>query len=139
MAKILIVEDDRVLRKHVVDKFNEAGYIVFEAGDGESGLATAIREHPALIMLDVILPKMLGLTVLKKLREDEWGKSVPVIFLTNLSDDAIVAEAKKNGAHDFLIKKDWTPDEVEKIVRDKLSQLMDPVEIPAMPDEKKEL
>ena len=91
--KILVVEDEISLRKALADKFRREGFAVLEAKDGEEGLAVALKEQPHIILLDIVLPKMDGMTMLKKLRqENAWGKSVPVILLTNLSadDDSIL-------------------------------------------------
>ena len=84
--KILIVEDEASLRKALVEKFQREGFETFLAFDGVEGLDQAERIQPDLILLDIIMPKMDGMTMLKKLRESgDWGKQVPVIILTNLS------------------------------------------------------
>jgi len=75
---------------------------------------------PDLILLDIILPKMDGMTVLKKLREDDRGKDVPVILLTNLDYSVGVAKAMESGAYDYLVKVDWTLEEVVEKVRKRL-------------------
>ena len=67
-------------------------------------MATALREHPDLILLDIILPKMDGITMLKKLREESWGKHVHVFMLTNISDNEKVAAALENDAFEYFIK-----------------------------------
>ena len=83
------------------------GFIVLEAENGEEGLDVALRDHPDLILLDIIMPKMDGLTMLKKLREDVRGKNTKVILLTNLSDNEKVSEALLQGSYDYLVKSDW--------------------------------
>lgn len=102
--------------------FTKEGFSVLEAVDGETGLAVAEKERPDIILLDVILPKIHGLAVLSRLRESEWGKNIPVIILTNLSDSASVAEALAGGVYEFLVKKDWTLDEIVSKVREKLGK-----------------
>ena len=121
VKKILIVEDETSSLKALVDKFNREGFKTIEAQDGEIGLKKALKEHPDLILLDIILPKMDGLTALKKLREDKWGKDALVILLTNLSDSKKVAEAVEHNACEYLVKSDWTIEDVVKRVKDKLA------------------
>ena len=118
--KILVVEDEQSLLSALVAKFSKENFKVIEARDGEQGLERALAEHPDLILLDIVMPKMDGVTMLKRLRRNEWGKKVPVIMLTNLSDDKKVEEAVKFGSHDYLVKSDWSINDVVKKVRSKL-------------------
>lgn len=111
-SRVLIIEDETPLRKALLRKFVSAGFEVREARDGEEGLAIATHEHPDLILLDIIMPVMDGITMLKELRKDAWGKDAHVIMLTNLSDDSASQRALENGAHDFLVKSAWTMDDV---------------------------
>lgn len=105
--KILIVEDDRVLRRVIVDNLKLEGFSVFEAEDGAEGLSVALHEHPDLMLLDVVMPKMDGISMLEKLREDSWGKTANVIMLTNLSDSEKINQVSKKGVSDYLVKADW--------------------------------
>ncbi len=117
---ILIVEDETPLRSALQEKFTREGFSVLEARDGEEGLKMAIEKHPDIILLDIIMPKMDGLTVLKKLHEDPKDKEIPVILLTNLSDDQQVAEAIKEGVYEYLVKSDWKIADLVKEVKEKL-------------------
>jgi DNA-binding response OmpR family regulator len=119
--KLLIVEDENTLLKALKDKFLKEGYVVLTAGDGAVGLELALTEHPDLILLDIVMPIMDGMSVLKKLRSNEWGKDVPVILLTNLNMAEKVADALDKGAYDYLVKSDWSLEEVAKKVHDRLS------------------
>lgn len=119
--KVLMVEDDALTLRSMSDKFKLEGFTVLEADNGEAGLKSALDNHPDIILLDIILPKMDGLSVLEKLRQDEWGNEVPVIMLTNLSDSDKVAEAMKNRAYDFLVKADWKLEDIVKKVRERLA------------------
>jgi DNA-binding response OmpR family regulator len=116
---ILIVEDDIPVLKVLHDKFTREGYRVLQARDGEDGLKTALNEHPDLILLDIIIPKMDGLTMMKKLRaENSFGKSVPVIILSNLDPDAggVNLSITEGEPTDYLVKTDWSINAlVEKI------------------------
>ncbi|PIP16912.1 MAG: hypothetical protein COX44_02810 [Candidatus Portnoybacteria bacterium CG23_combo_of_CG06-09_8_20_14_all_37_13] len=125
--KILIVEDEILMLKTLVNTLNNHGFSTLEAQDGEQGLALALKEKPDLILLDIIMPKMDGLAMLKELRKEAWGKEVPIIFLTNLSDPEKIIQATKdytqtldNIAYEYLIKSDYHLADVVKIIKTKL-------------------
>lgn len=92
---ILIVEDDEISREALVTKLTEAGFSVLEAKDGKEGLKIVFKYQPDLILLDIIMPKMHGLSMLKKLREDKRSRKIPIILLSNLGKEQIIAEAIK--------------------------------------------
>jgi DNA-binding response OmpR family regulator len=122
--KILIVEDEMSQRKALVDKFTRESFHVIEARDGEEGFTIALKERPHIILLDIVMPKMDGMTMLKKLRqENEWGKSVPVILLTNLSadNDKINTGIAENEPAYYLVKSNWKIDDVVEKVKERLS------------------
>jgi DNA-binding response OmpR family regulator len=118
--KIMIVEDEKSLLSVLAEKFRREGFFVFEAGNGEEGLESALKNHPELIILDLIMPSMDGMTMLKKLREDKWGNNVPVLILSNLSDADQIQEANGRGVIDFLVKSNWGLDDVVSKVRQTL-------------------
>ncbi len=120
--KILIVEDEEPMLRALADKFNSEGFNVIQAKDGEEALEEALASKPDVILLDIILPKMDGMTMLKKLREDERGANIPVILLTNLDYSVGVAKAVESGAYDYLVKTDWTLEEVVEKVRERLGK-----------------
>ena len=119
--RVLIVEDEPPELRALVDKFSREGFEALEAKNGEEGLNLALETHPDLILLDIVMPKMDGLTMLKKLREDEWGRGVPVIVLTNLSDGDKARDAIYHGVYDYLVKADWKLEDVIKKVKEWLS------------------
>jgi len=118
--KILIVEDDRVLRRVISDNLKAENFIAVEAEDGAAGLEMAKKEHPDLILLDVVMPRMDGIAMLEKLREDEWGKNAHVVMLTNLSEAEKVAQAAERGVNDYLIKADWDIAGIIEKVKEKI-------------------
>jgi len=122
MSKILIVEDEETLIKVLADKFSEEGFEVSQAVNGEEGLNKALAEKPDLILLDIVMPVMDGLTMLAKLRQDEWGKDAKVVLLTNLSDNEQVAKAFDNNVHDYLIKTDWKISDLIEKVKQKIGE-----------------
>lgn len=121
MKKILIVEDEEILLKDLADKFTETGFEILTAKDGQEGLNVAFKNHPDLILLDIVMPVMDGMTMLYQLRRDPWGKEVEVILLTNLSDSDKIADSYSEGVHDYLVKSDWSLDDIMAKVKGKLS------------------
>ena len=81
---LLIIEDDLVLARMYQTLLQNHGYDAKIAPDGEEGLKTALEIHPDLVLLDIRMPKMDGMTVMRHLRADEWGKTAPIIILTTL-------------------------------------------------------
>ena len=118
--KILIVEDELPLMKALTEKFQQAQFTVLQASDGQSGLAVALKENPEMILLDILMPNMDGLEMLEKLRKDKKGKSIPVILLTNLGDMEYISQSVKLGISGYLVKSDWTLEEIVQKVKEKL-------------------
>lgn len=117
---ILIIEDEVSLRDALRDKFTRMGFLVFEAVNGSDGLEVALHHHPDLLLLDIVMPRMDGITMLKKLREDAWGKGAKVMVLTNYSDRAWIAESLESGVYEFLIKTDWKLEDIVAKVIERL-------------------
>jgi len=110
--KVLIIEDEPALRELLAKKFQKEGISVLSAADGEAGLRMAIEKKPNLIILDVLLPKMDGITMLSELRKDQWGRNVPVFVWTNLNGNENIAKALERGVVGYLIKTDFTLSEI---------------------------
>ena len=114
--KILMVDDDENLRLILTDKLNVSGFDAVSASNGKEGLEKAIEMHPDIILLDILMPIMDGWEMLKKLREDKWGKKAKVIMLTGIEDTKAVARAIQDGSFAYLVKTDQSMDSiVEKI------------------------
>ncbi len=115
--RILLIEDDAALAEIYEKKCVLEGFEVTIAQDGNEGLATALADKPDIILLDILMPKMDGLTLLKKLRDDPWGENVAVIILTNLNaNDNIIQEVIENRPAYYLMKTSAAPgDVVDKI------------------------
>ncbi|MFZ3057636.1 MAG: response regulator [Minisyncoccales bacterium] len=123
---VLVVEDEKPLSDALEEKLSEEGFDVLRAENGEEGVKLALSRHPDLILLDLIMPKIDGLTMLKMLRKDEWGSHATVIILTNISDESKVAEVLSSGfsnindTYEYLVKTDWSLDAVVDKIKQKL-------------------
>ena len=118
---VLIIEDERTVAAALETKLRSEGFETMIAPDGETAIETALRERPDLILLDLLLPKLDGFSVLERLREDDWGRAVPVIVLTNLSDASTeVRSLATPNVKGFMVKSDWSLTDVVKRIKDKL-------------------
>jgi DNA-binding response OmpR family regulator len=119
---VLVVEDDVALRKVLCDRLTDDGFNVTQAADGEEGLLQTTIRHPDIIILDIFMPKMDGISMLAKLRStDEWGKNVRVIVLTNSTDAETISKVAGFGATEFLIKSEWGLEALVARVRENLA------------------
>lgn len=113
---ILIVDDDLTLREMYVERLKVEGFTVDSAKDGEEAIAKAKSGHPNIILLDIMMPKINGLDVLKTLKNDDETKDIPVLLLTALIQDIDKTKGMSNGADDYIVKSETMPGEViEKI------------------------
>ena len=119
---VLVTEDDKSLRNALDSKLNTSGFVILDAENGEEGLNLALLEHPDIILLDIAMPKMDGLTMLERLRQDEWGKDVPVIILTNLSsaDENRNKTITKLEPTYYLTKSDIKIEQVVEKIKERL-------------------
>lgn len=120
--KILIVEDESALSKVLEDKFEREGYDVITANNGEIGLDKALSDLPDLVLLDIAMPVMDGLEMLRILREDKRGRDLLVIILTNYGDMEKFAQAKDLNVVDYLVKADWGMRDVVDKVREAIEK-----------------
>ena len=121
MKKILLlVDDEELVLKAISSQFEGDKVKVLTARDGEEGLKLALENHPDLILLDLVMPKLDGMTMLDRLRKDDWGKNVDVIILTNLGDAEKVSQAVEHGTFEYLVKVEWNINEVIKKIKNKL-------------------
>ena len=109
--KILIVDDDSFLSGIYATKLDMEGFAVTTAKDGEEGLKAVEKELPDLILLDVLMPKLDGFETLKRLKQIEGAKDIPVIMLTNLGQKEDIEKGLEQGAVDYLIKAHFVPAE----------------------------
>ncbi len=110
--KILIIEDDMFIRDIYQVKFSQEGFNVTTAEDGVRALEILKDIVPDIILLDIIMPRMNGIDVLRKIKENDSLKNVPIIMLTNISEKEKINEGLEYGISDYLIKSHFTPSEV---------------------------
>jgi CheY-like chemotaxis protein len=116
MAKILIIEDDELIRRMYQQIFSFRGHEVTVAANGEEGIEQARTQKPTLILLDIMMPKLNGLDMLKQIKAMPELAKIPVIVLTNLMGAADAEAALSAGAVKYIIKSDYVPKEVEEVV-----------------------
>ena len=117
MKKILFIEDESALQKAVSAVLADDGYRVYSALTGEEGLATAKREIPDLILLDLVLPGKDGFWVLGELKKDPGTARIPVIIMSNMETNADVDRALELGATTYLVKMNYKLGEVAEKIR----------------------
>jgi DNA-binding response OmpR family regulator len=110
------------MQRALKNKLEQNGYQVSTASDGAAAM-DAIREvKPDLVLLDLIMPKLDGISVLREVKKDDALKNTPVVILTNLSTGDKVAEAMQLGTFDFLVKANYSLDDVLRKVRERLGE-----------------
>lgn len=119
-SKVLIVEDDEFLRVLTAKRLEKEDYSVSVAVDGESALTVASETQPDLILLDLLLPGLNGFEVLGQFKKDDKLKSIPVIVFSNLGQKEDIEKAQKLGAVDYLIKANFTLDDVMVKIKERL-------------------
>ena len=126
MIRILLAEDDRILRKAGEVSLKKKGYEVISAVDGEDALAKAREHKPDLVLLDVMMPKMNGFEVLYALKNEAGVRDIPVIMLTNLEQPSDITRAREAGAHSYLVKSNMNLDDLAARIKDALADRVRP-------------
>lgn len=121
MKKILIIEDDPFLSEMYAAKLSQENFQAELAVDGKEGLKKIQSCKPDLILLDIVLPKMDGFEILKKLKQDPKLKKIPVVLLTNLGQKNEVEKGLALGADEYIIKAHFTPTAVVAKVKEILA------------------
>ncbi len=110
--RVLLVEDDIFIAEIYALSLQKTGFKVIVAEDGEKGVQMAKENHPDLILLDLLLPKLSGLEVLKILKNDPELKDIPVVIITNFSDSESTKKSFEMGALDYLVKVNIDPNDI---------------------------
>ena len=120
---LLIIDDDEVFVRMYQSLLENHGYKVSTAWNGEEGLTKALHEHPDLILLDIRMPKMDGMTMLKHLRTDSWGRDARVIILSNLdANDQILRGIIEQSPSYYLLKANNRPETVLEHIKEMLEE-----------------
>jgi len=126
-TKVLIIEDEEILLDVLSKKLEKENFEVIKSTDGENGLQKAIDSKPDIILLDIVLPKLDGYEVLARLKE-KYGETIPpVIIISNSGQPVELEKAISLGAKDYIVKVQFTPEEVIE----KMKRLLSPTEKPA--------
>ena len=116
MKKILIIEDDTFLQGLEVNKLTKNNFEVVTASTGEDGMEKIKDPTISLVLLDLVLPNFDGFQILEKIRETKNVQQLPVIVFSNLSEDAEIEKGRKLGVNEFMVKSNFSLDElIEKI------------------------
>ena len=119
MKRVLLVEDDPDLLDALERQFREVApdWEVASARDGVAALELALAHKPHVIVLDLMVPRMRGLEMLRRLRKYDWGKDIRVMVLTNFDEGAYLQEAISLNVSDFMVKAHYSLEDVVKRVR----------------------
>ena len=121
--RILVVEDEAIMADLLQTTLQDAGFAVLRAANGTDALSMALGNKPDMILLDIMIPGIDGLEVLRKLRENEWGKHVPVIMLTNLSPDTRILESvSRDEPLYYVVKSNTSMEDIANKVREGLTR-----------------
>mgnify|MGYP001587951702 CR=1 FL=1 len=120
--RILVIDDDPEVCEALAKRLEQDDFVVRSALSGERGLVIALDEKPDLILLDILMPGVDGWELLRRLRHDEWGSTVKVMVLTNVSDTEGAAIALELNVYDYIVKTDWKLDDVVAKVKERLAE-----------------
>ena len=119
---ILIIEDKLSLVEIIVSLLEKEGFLVLTAKNGLDGIKMALKNHPDVILVDIVIPDMNGLELLNRLRnnKDSWGKTAEIILLTDLDNKKIISIADNDDCFDYLLNVNWKVEDVVAKVKGKL-------------------
>ncbi|MBU1558071.1 response regulator, partial [Patescibacteria group bacterium] len=116
--KIILIEDDVILSRVIGEELGEAGFDVVFAFEGSEGLILSESQKPDLVLLDLMLPGMNGLDILKKFKKDPSVKNIPIIILTMLGNESDIKKGLELGAEDYIVKSQNAIGEIVDKVKD---------------------
>ena len=111
MARVLIVEDDINLANIYKEKLTKGGHSAKVVSDVDA-VKEIISGKPNLVLLDILMPHVSGLDILKKVKADSVGATIPILLLTNVAEDTTIAKGLELGAYGYLLKSETTPEQV---------------------------
>ena len=122
MTTIVVAEDDKLISNSLCEALKQAGYNPVPAYDGEEAVAKCKEVMPNLLLLDIMMPKLDGISVLWELKANETTAKVPVVVLTNIGDVETISKIVEAGAVDYLLKSDQSVDDIIQKVKDVLGR-----------------
>jgi len=122
MTKILAAEDDKLISNSLCDALTAAGFEAIPAYDGEEAVAKIKEVLPDLVLLDIMMPKLDGISVLWELKANPATAKIPVVALTNIGDVETISKIVEAGAVDYLLKSDQSVSDIIQKVRDVLAR-----------------
>jgi len=117
MAKILLIEDDPLLIDIYTTKLKQVGFEVTVVENGGQAVVAVEENHPDIVLLDIVLPQVDGWDILRKIKQEESTKHIPVFVLSNLGQKEEIEKGIRLGATKYLIKAHYTPSEVVKEIQ----------------------
>lgn len=117
---ILLAEDDIILAELYTERLKQEGFNVLHAGNGEDALRMVQESHPALVVLDIMMPKMNGLDVLKAIKADSETKSIPIIVVTALVQEIEKIKKMMTQADAYIVKSEVLPGEIIEEIKRRL-------------------
>lgn len=120
--KVVIVDDNISLADIYKTRLELLGYRCFVAHDGEIALTVIQREQPDLVLLDLMIPKVAGDEILKRMRSSEWGKSIKVLIISNLNEADAPAGLREQGIAGYAVKANLANDQLDQMV----AQILNP-------------
>lgn len=118
MIKVLLIEDNYLLRELYERVIHKAGFHAIASIDGVDGITNARKHNPDIILLDVMIPKLNGIEVLRILKKDPRTKTIPIYLLTNLGQEKIIDEALTLGAEKYLLKTNTPPHKLVELLKE---------------------
>lgn len=125
MAKIFIVEDDVTLSSVYKEELTKGGHEAIIVPDRDA-VAQIAAQRPSLVLLDILMPNVNGLDILREVKADPQISAIPVILLTNIAEDASIARGLELGAYGYLLKSETTPNQILARVNMTLEETMPP-------------
>lgn len=117
-ARIVLIEDNPALSEIYQTRLELMGLEVLTAQDGIAGLYLVQNEKPDLVLLDMMVPAIAGDEVLKRMRNTDWGKDIPVLVVSNLDEEEAPAGIRELGISGYVVKADIGNDEIDKLVEE---------------------
>lgn len=121
VSRILLIEDEEFIRDLYKRQLEKGGFAVDAFASGVEGLASLKNNQYDLVVLDIMLPKMSGLEILKKVKEEKHNQSLPVVLLTNLGHEDVIKEGFRLGAEGYLVKSSYSPNQIVEEIRNILN------------------